>query len=566
LTAGGNAFDAAAAAGLALQVLEPHQCGLGGEAVAILQPYRRNPIVICGQGVAPAAATTERYRREGLSVVPGAGLMASVVPGCFDAWMLMLRDFGSMSLREIMQPALALAEHGFAVNQQISRAIAKGESLFRSKWPSSAAVFLPGNSVPTVGASFANPTLARTYTRLLREAEQAGSGRERQIEAARKAFYRGFVAEAVDAFVRRTPDVDGAGTARFGLLTADDMAAWRATTERAVTYQYGDLLVHKAGPWSQGPVMLQMLAILKNTDIADLDPAGAAFVHLFVEAAKLAYADREAWYGDPDFVEVPMQRLLSASYNETRRRLITDVASRDLRPGSPHGQPPKLPVFQDPPPTPASAEKRAVPAAEPAGGNTSQINISDRFGNMVSASGSGGWLIGSPVIPELGFCLSTRGQMFWLQDGLASSIAPRKRPRTTLSPTLVSRGTVPMIAFGCRGADKSDQWNAQFLLRHLDRAMSVGDALAAPNFYSEHWPVSTSPRQAHNRKVNLSDGFDEAAIADLRERGHLIPPKSPRALDYCVCAVERMGSRIKAAIAPSDPTGGALGSNSNEDM
>jgi gamma-glutamyltranspeptidase/glutathione hydrolase len=561
LASGGNAFDAAAAAGLALQVVEPHQCGLGGEAVALLHVRGRDrPVVVCGQGVAPATATTERYRREGLTVIPGAGLMAAVVPGAFDAWMIMLRDFGSMSLRDVMQPALSFAERGFAINPQISKAISKGASLFRSSWPSSAAIFLPDDAVPPVGALLANPVLARTYARLLREAEQASPARETQIEAARARFYRGFIAEAVDKFVRRTPDVDNAGIARNGLLTGDDMAAWSATVEPAVTYRFRELLVHKAGPWSQGPVMLQVLAILKNSDIASLDPGGAAFVHLFVEAAKLAYADREAWYGDPGFVDVPMEYLLSDAYNDGRRRMIADTASDELRPGSPPGRRPVLPAFQERPAVAKHAEKRAVSAPEPVGGNTSQINVSDRFGNMVSASASGGWLTGSPIIPELGFALSSRGQMFWLQDGLASSLAPRKRPRTTLSPTLVSREGVPITAFGCRGTDKSDQWNAQFVLRRLDHAMSLDDALSAPNFYSEHWPVSTSPRHACKRKLNVSDGFDEATVADLRDRGHIVPPRSPRgsALDYCVCAVSREGPNIETAIAPSDPTGGAF--------
>jgi gamma-glutamyltranspeptidase/glutathione hydrolase len=561
LASGGNAFDAAAAAGLALQVVEPHQCGLGGEAVAVVHVSgREHPVVVCGQGVAPAAATIERYRREGLTVIPGAGLMATVVPGAFDAWMIMLRDFGSMSLRQIMQPALSFAQRGFAINAQISKAIAKGEALFRSKWQSSAAVFLPDGSVPSVGASLVNRVLAQTYERLLREAEHTSAAREMQIEAARTSFYRGFVAEAVDNFVRRTPDVDNNGVARQGLLTADDLAAWSATIEPAATYRFRDLSVHKPGPWSQGPVMLQMLALLKNADIADLDPAGAPFVHVFVEAAKLAYADREAWYGDPDFVEVPMECLLSDAYNDSRRRMIAHTASDELQPGSPDGLRPRLPVFEDRPVVTQRAGGGAAPTPEPAGGNTSQINVSDRFGNMVSASASGGWLTGSPIIPELGFALSTRGQMFWLQDGLASSLAPRKRPRTTLSPTLVSHHGAPVIAFGCRGTDKSDQWNGQFLLRHLDHAMSVDDSLSAPNFNSEHWPVSTSPRNASKRKLNVSDGFDDATIADLRDRGHLIPQRSPRgaALDYCVCAVARDGSNTEAAIAPSDPSGGAF--------
>jgi gamma-glutamyltranspeptidase / glutathione hydrolase len=555
LASGGNAFDAAVAAGLALQVVEPHQCGLGGEAVAILHPVdRESPLVVCGQGTAPAAATISRYSQDGLTVVPGAGLMAAVVPGAFDAWMLILRDFGTLSLREVLQPALAFAEHGFAINKQIARGIAKVEALFRSRWPSSAAIFLPRDAVPQVGDTFANPTLARTYARLQREAEQAGSQRETQIEAARAAFYRGFVADAIGRFVHSVPDVDQAGVARRGLLTEDDLARWTATIEPAVSFQFRGFSVHKAGPWSSGPVMLQLLALIQDLDFAELDPAGAAFVHVLVEAAKLAYADREAWYGDPNFVDVPIAYLLSETYNQARRRLIEEMASDDLRPGSIPGRCAILPSFEQQP-TATSVEPGLIARPEPV--NTSQVNISDRFGNMASASASGGWLTGSPVIPELGFTLSTRGQMFWLQGGLASSLAPHKRPRTTLSPTLVSRDGAPVIAFGCRGADKSDQWNAQFLLRHLDQAMSLREALSAPNFYSEHWPVSTSPRHACRRKLNLSEGFDDAVVGELRDRGHIIPPRRGGTLDYCVCAAKAIGSQVEAAIAASDPTGDA---------
>src|SRR6266700_3162022 len=311
LEKGGNAFDAAVATAFTLQVVEPHLNGPGGDVPVILHDARRGRTeVICGQGRAPAGATIAHYRSLGLDMVPGSGLLAACVPGMFESWMLLLRDYGTLRLADVLAPAIEYAGEGYPLVERASATIATVEKLFREHWPTSAAVYLPDGSVPEPGALFANPTLAQTYRRILREAESAGAGREAQIERARKTWSQGFVAAAIDSFCR-APAMDTSGTPHAGVLTGEDMARFRARVEPPLTFAYGRYTVCKAGPWSQGPVMLQQLAILQGFELDGLDPTGPDFIHLQVEAGKLAYADRESFYGDPDFVEVPMATLLS---------------------------------------------------------------------------------------------------------------------------------------------------------------------------------------------------------------------------------------------------------------
>src|SRR6202167_4879999 len=295
LEKGGNAFDAAVATAFTLQVVEPHLNGPGGDVPVIVYDTRRgNPEVICGQGPAPAGATISHYRSQGLDLVPGTGLLAACVPGTFETWMLLLR------------------EH----------------------WPSSVSVYLPNDCIPATGTLFANQALAATYLRILTEAERAGGDRVTQIEAARKSWSQGFVAAAIDRFCRTQEIFASSGRAHRGVLTGEDMARWTPRIDPPLTYDYDRYTVCKTGPWGQGPVMLQQLALLKGFDLEEMDSAGADFIHLQVECAKLAYADREEFYGDPDFVEVPMARLLSDAYNSERRKLVDGTASLTLRPGS----------------------------------------------------------------------------------------------------------------------------------------------------------------------------------------------------------------------------------------
>jgi gamma-glutamyltranspeptidase/glutathione hydrolase len=334
LERGGNAFDAAVATAFTLQVVEPHLNGPGGDVPMIVHDVRQgHPEVICGQGPSPAAATIDHFRELGLDLVPGTGLLAACVPGPFDAYMMMLRDRGTMRLRDVLEAAIGYARQGYPLVERIPATIATVEAMFREHWPSSAAVYLPGGEVPEAGDLFVNTGLADTYERILAEAEAGGGGREAEIERARRTWSQGFVAEAIDRFCRTQDVMDTSGTPHRGLLTGDDMARWAATVEAPISYEYGRYTVLKCGPWTQGLAALQQLALMKGFSLDYLDPAGPDFIHLVVECAKLAFADRDTFYGDPDFVTVPVETLLSDSYNDERRSLVGMEASMELRPG-----------------------------------------------------------------------------------------------------------------------------------------------------------------------------------------------------------------------------------------
>src|SRR5687768_4939919 len=337
LERGGNAFDAAVATAFTLQVVEPHLNGPGGDVPLIVYDVRRGkPEVICGQGPAPAGATVAHYRALGFDLVPGTGLLAACIPGTFDAYMLLLRDYGTLRIADVLTPAIAYARHGYPLVERISATIDTVKDLFREHWQSSAAVYLPGGKVPAPGTLFTNRALADTYERILREPGANGS-REAEIERARKVWSEGFVAEAIDRFCRTEAVMDVSGEPHRGVLTGDDMATWQATIEAPISYEYGRYTVLKAGPWTQGLVTLQQLALLKGFDLDGLDPAGPDFIHLQVECAKLAFADRDTFYGDPAFVDVPVETLLSDAYNDKRRKLVTEQASLELRPGEIQG-------------------------------------------------------------------------------------------------------------------------------------------------------------------------------------------------------------------------------------
>jgi gamma-glutamyltranspeptidase/glutathione hydrolase len=523
LERGGNAFDAAAAAAFTLQVAEPHLNGPGGDVPIIIHDGKAGTQhVICGQGGAPDAATPARFAELGLDLIPGTGLLPAVVPGAFDAWALMLRDWGSWELADVLAYAIGYARNGIHIVPRISAAIENVRPLFEAEWKTSAAVFLPGGAVPGPGTLFARPALADTWERLCREA--AGASREARIDAARNAWYRGFVAEAIDRFYRNEEVLDASGRRHRGLLTGADMARWAATVEDPVGFDYHGCTVLKVGPWSQGPAFLQQLALLRGFDIGAMDPVGAEFVHTVVEAAKLAFADREAYYGDPDHVQVPLDTLLSPAYNDARRRLIGTAASLELRPGS-------IPGFT------ATVDQEAWKRAdmltrtpgigEPTvarlgaiGGDTCHIDIIDRWGNMVSATPSGGWLQSSPVIPELGFPISTRGQMFWTAPGHPNTVAPRKRPRTTLSPSMALRDGKPWLSFGTPGGDQQDQWQPIMFLRMVHHGFNIQQAIDLPSFHAEHWPSSFWPRVSRPGRLLLEGRFDPAVLAELQRRGH----------------------------------------------
>jgi gamma-glutamyltranspeptidase/glutathione hydrolase len=562
LEKGGNAFDAAVATAFTLQVVEPHLNGPGGDVPVIVYDTRRGkPEVICGQGPAPAGATIAHYRREGLELVPGTGLLAACVPGTFETWMLLLRDYGTLSLRDVLAPAIGYAQNGYPLVERAHATIATVAELFRTYWPTSAAVYLPNNTVPPTGTLFTNQTLAATYLRILKEAESAGGDRIVQIERARASWSRGFVAEAIDRFCRTQEVMDTSGMRHRGVLTADDMARWTARVEAALTYDYGRYTVCKTGPWGQGPVMLQQLALLKSFDLDPLDATSADFIHLQVECAKLAFADREAFYGDPDFVDVPMATLLSDAYNAERRKLVQHAASLELRPGSIEGFGAVVKLFGDGAPPAAAAAGAGEPTVGRLGGtrgDTVHFDIIDQAGNMVSATPSGGWLQSSPVIPELGFCLGTRAQMFWLDENHPAGLAPGKRPRTTLTPTLALRDGEPYLAWGTPGGDQQDQWITQFLLRHVHAKQNLQEAIDAPAWHSEHFPSSFWPRAARPGVLVVEGRLPRATTAELQRRGHIVEV-GPDWSEGRLTAASRDGRRRRAAANPRGMQGYAVG-------
>ena len=553
LELGGNAFDAAVATGFVLQVVEPHLNGPGGDMPAILYNAGTDRgDVICGQGPAPAGATIDHYRGEGLDLIPGNGLLATVIPGAFDAWMLMLRDYGCLSLRQVLEPAVHYAEHGHPVLARVSATIAGLAGFFEDEWPSSYRTWLPGGAAPAPGELLTLPDLAETWKRLLKEAESV-PGREAQIEAARAVFYRGFIAEAITDYLKDAEVMDASGNAHKGVLNGDDLSGWQATVEAPQTYDYHGWTLAKTGPWGQGPVLLQSLALLKGFDLAALDPAGPEFIHLATEAMKLAYADREAYYGDPAFTDVPLDHLLSNVYNEERRKLIGNAAF-DLNPGTVPGY--ECQVAE----TMALVEALGVSESgvyEPTmahlserRGDTVHIDVIDRWGNMVSSTPSGGWLQSSPTIPGLGFCLNSRAQMFWLREGLPSSLAPGKRPRTTLTPSLAFCQDGTGLAFGTPGGDQQDQWQLSLFLRLVHHGLNLQEAIDLPLFHTSHFPASFHPRQRRPGHLMVEENAGADVLAALKARGHDVEPAPAWTVGRLTAAKREPDGLLKAAATP----------------
>jgi len=560
LEAGGNAFDAAVAAGFTLSVVEPHLNGPGGDAPIIgHRAEDGHTFVVCGQGTAPAAATIDAYRDLGLDLVPGTGHLAAVVPGAFGAWLDLLARYGTLPLSEVLAPAIGYARDGYPLLPRVSRTIATVADMFTAHWPTSAQVYLPHGQVPEPGARFTNPDLATTFERLL---AAGGTGsREAQIEGARREFYQGFVAEAVDEFVSTVAVQDSSGRRHTGLLRGSDLASWRATEESTASLRFAGRTVHKTAAWGQGPVLLQQLAMLEALGVEELVRADDTLelVHIVVEVAKLAFADREAWYGDaPD---VPLATLLSPAYAAERARLVGPAAAEGLHPGSPDGRAPRLAaaLWGD---AGETAPGIGEPTVSPAGltpGDTCHVDVVDRWGNRVSATPSGGWLQSSPVVPGLGFSLPTRAQMFWLEEGLPSSLAPGRRPRTTLSPAMVLDDDGSGIAFGTPGGDQQDQWTVPFLLRHLVGGADLQAAIDAPMWHSTHVPGSFYPRTHTPRGLVAESRLGATVLDALVARGHQLEVSGPWELGRLSAAGLRSDGLLVAAANPRGMQGYAVG-------
>ena len=540
LERGGNAFDAAAAAGFVLQVVEPHLNGPGGEVPILLWSEReRRMQALRGQGAAPAAASVQAYRALGCEQVPGIGLLPATVPAAFPTWLTMLRDHGTLPLADILAPAIGYARDGFPVLPRVAQAILAVRPLFTEHWHSSAAVWLPGGKVPLPGSLMCLPALAQTYERIVETAQREGSGRIGEIDAAMRCWSQGFVAREIDRYYRTEAVHDTSGERHTGFLRFEDMAEWRVETEAPLTAEFGRYMVAKCGFWSQGPMLLQQLGMLRHAGLEGHAPGSAGFVHRIAEAAKLALADRLAWYGTAPGVDAEAQAaLLSDAYLRERWGMVDVTRASDaLRPGTPLGRVPRMPDMAVAARTLKNADTRfgigeptfatLPPVAEWADreifvGDTCHVDVIDRHGNMVAATPSGGWLSSSPIIPALGFAINTRLQMTWMDEGLANTVTPRVAPCTTLSPGLALRDGEPYMAFGTPGGDQQDQWALAFFMRHAVHGMDLQQAIDAPAWHVKHAPSSFWPRQTTLNTLALESRFAPEEIEALRALGHKV--------------------------------------------
>jgi gamma-glutamyltranspeptidase/glutathione hydrolase len=524
LERGGNAFDAAAAAAFVLHVVEPHLNGPGGDLVAIFHESGATaPTVLMGQGPAPAAATIEHCRAEGLDLVPGAGGLAAAVPGAVDAWLLLLRDHGTWELADVLGYAIGYARDGHPLVAGAAATIAKVAPLFREDWTSSAELWLVDGEAPATGDVVRNPAYAAVLDSLVHASctvrDDGPVGRAARIDAARREWKTGIVAHAASDFLA-TPHRHSDGALHAGVITADDFAAFEAGYEPALTREFRGRTVAKARAWTQGPALLQTLALLEPLDDDLLDPSQEAGAHTILEAQKLALADRDAWFGDAD---VDLDALLSDDYLAQRRELIGPKASGEYRPGALPGRSPFHPPLRTSYTAPvAGTGEPTVSGSGETRGDTCHLDVIDRWGNIVSATPSGGWLQSSPAIPALGFCLGTRLQMTWLEPGHPSSLVPGTRPRTTLTPTLVLRDGVPEFAIGSPGGDQQDQWQLLALLRIIVGDYSPQQAIDAPALHTTSMPESFWPRTWTPAGAVVEDRLGDAVIEGLARRGHVI--------------------------------------------
>ena len=544
LERGGNAVDAGVAAGLALAVLKPHSNGIGGEAPILIHLAQEGrSVAISGQGWAPRAATIDWFRERSINLIPADGFLPATVPAAFGAWCAALLHFGTVPLEDVLGPAVELAGGGFPLYAELRASITTHAARFTAEWPTSAAVYLPDGRVPDEGALFRNPDWARTFKGVLDAAvRERGRGREASIMAAVDHYYKGPVAQQAVAWSSTHAFRDGTGQAHHGLFTLEDFAAYGThgtRLEEPIRATYRGIEVLKCDTWCQGAVFLQQLKLLEGLDLAALGHNTTEYLHLYLEAAKLAFADRERHYGDPDFVRVPLDVLLSDEYAAARRSLIDPArASNEWRPGD-TGPAGRVPGGDGEPAAPPTGRWGAYT------GDTTHVDAVDRWGNLFAATPSGGWMPSSPVIEGLGFPLGTRGQMFYLDETHANALVPGKRPRTTLTPSLALRGGKPWLAFGTPGGDQQDQWALQFFLNVVDFGMNFQEALDAPTVHSAHFPGSFYPHRAYPGRVHAEGRIAPETLAALERLGHEV-------------RVDRDWSHGQATVCAYDPASGVL--------
>ncbi|MEQ1582057.1 MAG: gamma-glutamyltransferase family protein [Steroidobacteraceae bacterium] len=522
LAAGGNAFDAGVAAVLAAAVNEFSHFGMGGEAPAIVCEAATGKVtVVCGQGTAPKAATPAYFMDAG--VIPGNGPNGGTVPAVIDSMALSLQNFGTMSLAQVMAPALELAD-GFPMYGMLRYTLeANRENTERWEWGKR--TYYPEGRIAEIGEVFRQPNLAKTLRALVaaeRAAIENGASREKAIEAGRDAFYKGDIARRIAAAVQ----ADG------GLMTYEDLATYRGALESATSTQFQGYEVYKAGFWSQGPTLLMALNILDAAGIAGMRHGGEQYLHTLIEAIKLAFDDRNAWFGDPRFADIPAEGLLSRAYAAERASLIGSRASLQHRYGNPyaHQRSGKAPasVF-----VPHQLQARGGPPND-----TTAIEIVDARGNLFSATPSSGWLMGGAYIAgDTGVPLSNRMTVFDLDPASPNVLAGGKRPRTTLTPTIVTRGGKPFLAVGTPGGDSQDQQILQTLLNIIMGGHSLQQAIEAPRLESMHFHQSFDDKRDAPGMLEIEGRIPTDVLFGLERRGHLLEVRGPYGISTAGVAV-----------------------------
>lgn len=501
---GGNAVDAGVAAVLAGSVIEFSHFAFGGEVPLIIKPVNKPVITINGQGQAPELATREFFEQQKLAPpIPTTGPLGATVPGVLDAMIVALDSYGTMRLADVLQPAIELAD-GFPLDELRANYIRNTRKVYE-QWPDTAAIFLPGGREPQVGEVFAQKNLAGTLRELVTvEKKNARRGRHAALEAVRDYFYRGPLAKRYCAAIEK------AG----GLLRPRDMAKFRAEIDQPTRVSYRGYEVYKVGFWAQGPAMLEALNLLEGYDLKKLGHNKPDYIHTLTEAIKLAFADRDRWYGDPRFVKVPGAELLSKDYAELRRTLIDpQTASLEQRPGDPLNKKPLAQLISQ-----AATGPSAVPEAERAH-DTTCVNVIDREGNVFSATPSGAWLP-SFVAGDTGIPISSRMQSFLLVPNHPNELKPGKRPRITLSPTLVLKDGQPFAALSTPGGDNQDQALLQVLLNIIEFGMNPQEAVEAARFETQHFVSSFADHKFNPGSLSVEKRFGEQIVEDLKKRGH----------------------------------------------
>jgi gamma-glutamyltranspeptidase / glutathione hydrolase len=525
---GGNAVDAAVAAGFALAVLKPHQNTLGGECpILIYSPQEKKVLAISGQGTAPGKATIAWFREKGIRHIPGDGLLGAVVPGMFGAYCTALEKYGRLTLQDVLEPALELAEKGFPMYRALRNTIMRLEGKFSSEWPTSKEVFLPNGKVPGIGEVFRQPALAATFRRLMQAEKGAcAASREDGIIRAAEYFYKGEIARELVDFGKRNAYRDGTGEYHSSLLEMDDFSNYETVIEEPECADYRNYRVYKCGPWTQGPVFLQQLKLLEGFDLKKMGHNTFHYIHTVIECSKLAFEDRDKYYGDPGFCSVPLKRLLSGEYNDKRRESVSmdNTYVRNVK------------------------YAEAVSGENSHMGDTTHLDVIDDTGLMISATPSGAWIPSSPVVPNLGFPLGIRAQVFNLVEGHPNCLQPGKRPRTTLTPSIAFKDGKPWMAFGTPGGDMQDQWTLQFFLNVAEFGMNLQEAVEQPSFHTANFENSFHPHNLEDEKIYVEEGIKLDDIYRLQELGHGIRlDKANTHGEVCAVAVNHDTGMLEGA-------------------